>query len=305
MHSSSKRLRGVLPALITPFDGDGGVDLELFATQVDYLVGEGVDGFFVTGTTSEGAFITMDERVRLVKLVKERTREDLLCCVAVIAPDTSAVLPGFDSVAALAPDFVSAVTPFYLGVSQRDVVHHFVTLADRSPAPLILYDIPQNSHNPLELATVLELVDHPNIAGIKDSSGVFMSFQRGLLATGDRDFTWIQGGDLLDAPALLMGARCIVTGLGNAWIAPYVSMYRSAVDGDAAEVIRAQQRINELFRIIPESGGAGIAAIKSAAALQGRSSPCMRIASMQLGAEQEARVAAVLAELGLDTRCPP
>ena len=300
MYSSSKRLRGILPALITPFDEDGSVDPGLFTTQVDYLVGEGVDGFFVTGTTSEGAFLTNDERVRLVKLVKERTADSLLCCVAVLAPDTSSVLRGFDTVAGLAPDFVSAVTPFYLGVSPRDVVHHFVTLADRSPAPLILYNIPQNSHNALELATVLELADHPNIAGIKDSGGVFMSFQRGLLATGDRDFTWIQGEDLLDAPALLMGARCIVTGLGNAWIEPYVSMYRAATDGDASEVISAQQRINELFRIIPESGGAGLAAIKSAAALQGRSTPRMRIASMQLSAEQEARVAAVLEELGLD-----
>jgi len=300
MHTSSRKLRGVLPALVTPFDDGGSVDEALFMRQVEYMIDEGVAGFFVSGTTAEGVYVTAEERYRMVSLVRDRTRGELLCCAAVLAPDTNAVLRGIDAVSELEPDFFSAVTPFYSGLSQADLVHHFTTIADLSPAPLILYNIPQNTYNTLRVETTLELAKHPNIAGIKDSSGDFLSFQRGLLAIGDDEFTWIQGEDLADAPAMLMGARCLVTGMGNAWITPYVAMYRAAVAGDSQEVIRQQARINELFEIIAQTG-AGTPAIKCAAALQGRSSPRMRLASMELGAEQVARVEAVLEKLGLAT----
>jgi 4-hydroxy-tetrahydrodipicolinate synthase len=298
MHVSSTKLRGVFPALVTPYTERGTLDERLFAKQVDYMVSAGVAGFYVTGTTAEGAYVSVDERLRMVDLVKQ-AGENLVCCVAVISADTSGVLRGIDTIASREPDFVSAVTPFYMGASQADLVAHFTTIADRSPAPLILYNIPQNSHNPISLGTVLELAEHPNIAGIKDSAGDFVSFQRGLLATTGADFAWIEGDDLLDAAALLMGARAIVTGLGNASIAPYVAMYDAAVAGDSAEVIRNQARINALYRIIAETGGNGIAAIKCAAALQGRSSPQMRIASMQLSQQNAARVAEVLTEIGV------
>lgn len=299
MHSDSNRLRGVIPALITPFTEDGAVDQNLFEKQVDYLRDAGVAGFFVSGTTSEGAYVSSDERDLMVRMVQSRTGGDLLCCVAVIAPDTSSVLRGIDAVAPLKPDFISAVTPFYLGVSQADLSYHFRTIADHCPAPLILYNIPQNTHNRIELPTILELAEHPNVAGIKDSSGDFPTFQRGLLSTGDAQFTWIQGEDLLDAASMLMGARCIVTGLGNAWVEPYVRMYDAAQRGDSAEVIRRQQQINSLARIISVSNGAVIPAIKSAAALQGRAHARMRIASMQVDETCQKKIKSVLQELGI------
>ena len=299
MHSSATRLRGVLPAVITPYTEDGTIDEALFTTEVDYLAAAGVDGFFVAGTTAEGAYLTDEERVRLTRLVKERI-EGRLCCVAALVPDTTAVLRTIDRLAPLEPDFVSAVTPFYMHASQSDLVHHFTTIADRSPVPLILYNIPQNSHNRLELATIVELAGHPNIAGIKDSAGVFMDYQRGLLATADDGFTWIQGEDLLDAPALLMGGQCIVTGLGNAWVEPYVAMYRAARAGAADRVVKEQARINSLAGIIFATGGAVIPSIKYASELQGRSSARMRVASMELSSGQKRTVAEVLRGIGLD-----
>lgn len=301
MHSTATRLKGVLPAIASPFNQEGKLDEKLFSVQVEYLVEAGVDGFFIAGTTAEGPYLTTDERVRMVEIVRATTVDRMLCCVAVLAASTESVIAGIDSIAHLNPDFVSAVTPLYMSLSQRDIIHHFTAIADHSIAPLILYNIPQNTHSSMTLETILKLSDHPNIAGIKDSSGNFMNFQLGLLTTDSSGFTWIQGDDLLDAAAFLMGARCVVTGLGNAWIEPYVRMYRAAVYGDLAEVILQQRYINNLAQIISQTGGSVIPSIKCAATLQGRFSSRMRIGSMELDDSQKSRVKSVLSQLGLTT----
>ena len=299
MSDSRKQLKGVLPAPVTPFDADGKVVFDSFERQIAYLVEAGVHGFFVAGTTAEGALLTSEERCRLFELMRDHTTDDHLRCVVVIRPDTNDVLRGIDDVAGLHPDYISAVTPYYLGVSQAEIIGHYARIADHSPVPIILYNIPQNTHNPIALETVLELSQHPNIVGIKDSSGDFMHYQRGLLATGSSEFTWIQGEDLLDAPSFLLGAQCIVTGLSNAWAEPYVAMYRAATQGDSDGVVAEQRRINELARIIEQTNGRTIQAIKAVASMLGRCTPHMRVPSMDLESAGRDLVASVAQELGL------
>jgi 4-hydroxy-tetrahydrodipicolinate synthase len=299
MTGRSKPLEGILPAPITPLDPDGSVRLDLFEKQIEYLGNGGVHGFFVTGTTAEGSMISSEERCSLFQIMKERTTERHLRCVVVVQPDTPAVLRGIDEIAAFEPDYISAVSPFYVSVSQQAIIGHYTQIAEHSPVPVLLYNIPQNTHNPLSLDTILELAEHPNIVGIKDSSGNFVQFQRGILAGQPSDFTWIQGEDLLDAPSLMLGCRCIVTGLGNAWIDPYVAMFQAAVAGSNKGIIAEQQRVNALARIIFQTGGSVIPSIKTAAALQGRATPHMRVASTTLRNADQEIVASVIQELGL------
>ena len=89
-------------------------------------------------------------------------------------------------------------------------------------------------------------------------------------------FPFIQGEDYLDGPSLNLGARGVVTGLGNVWVEPYVAMYRAARDGDARGVNGCQGQINRLYGITRAAGGRGIAAIKAAVSLLGRSSKWLR-----------------------------
>jgi 4-hydroxy-tetrahydrodipicolinate synthase len=299
MSDVKKKLKGILPAPITPFDADGNVLFDSFEKQIRYLVDAGVHGFFVAGTTAEGALLTSEERCKLFELMRDHTTDDHLRCVVVIRPDTNDVVRGIDDIAALNPDYISAVTPYYLGVSQSEIVGHYTRIADHSPVPMILYNIPQNTHNPMTLATVFELAQHPNIVGIKDSSGDFGQFQRGFLTTDSSDFTWIQGEDLLDAASFLLGAECIVTGMSNAWAEPYVAMYRAATQGDLDAVVSEQRRINELARIIEQTDGRTIQAIKAAASMQGRTTLHMRVPSMDLESAGRDLVASVVQELGL------
>jgi len=84
------------------------------------------------------------------------------------------VLRELRSLARLEPEYVVAVSPYYLAMRQQDILEHFRQIAREAPAPLILYNIPGNTHNPMTLDTILELAQESNVAGIKDSSGDFI-----------------------------------------------------------------------------------------------------------------------------------
>ena len=302
MAETNKPLRGVIPAPITPVNEDGTVRYDLFEAQIDYLLTAGADGLMPAGTTGEGAMLSSEERTQLARIARSRMDDRHVLCVGVLQPSTYGVLGEIDTLADSAPDYVAVVSPYYTTSTQFEIVAHFTRIADHCPVPLLLYNIPQNTHNTIELATVLELAEHPNIAGVKDSSGDLVTFQRGMLAGSSGDFTWIMGEDLLDAAALLMGGSCVITGLGNAWLEPYLAMREAADRGDREAVLAEQARINALFEIIVRSGGRGLQAIKAAAALQGRSTPYTRVAGAHLSPENQEAVRRVLTSLGVEVQ---
>ncbi len=285
--------------MITPLHEDGQIDLALFEKQTAYLASAGVQGFFVNGTTSEGAYLTTTEKVQTCQRLQQVKQPDQVVCAACIQPSTELVLEEMRAFEPLAPDFLVAVTPYYYDAPQDVLIRHYTMIAEASPAPVLLYNIPSCTHNPLTLATIRTLAGVNNIVGIKDSSGDFMAFSQGVHADYPSDFTWIQGEDLLDGPSLLIGAHGMVTGLGNVWIEPYIAMYQAAQAGDAAEVKRAQQQINALYEIIPAAEGQVIAAIKAGAGLLGRSAPTMKLPGLTLRTDQIERVKQVLHDIQL------
>jgi 4-hydroxy-tetrahydrodipicolinate synthase len=299
MSKMQKPLRGIIPAPITPFNKDGTIRYDLFEAQIDYLLSAGADGLMPAGTTGEGAMLGSDERARLARIANARMGDRHLKCLAVLRPSTFEVLREIDDLAELELDYIAVVTPYYTTVSQAEIVRHFTCVADGCPSPVMLYNIPQNTHNPMALDTILELAQHPNIAGIKDSSGNFGTFQRGLLESVGTEFAWIMGEDLLDAPAFLMGGECVVTGLGNVWLEPYVAMRDAAGRDDSRGIAEEQKRINALLQIIVQSGGRGLPAIKAGAALLGRSTAHTRVPALDLCEAERGSVRRVLASLAL------
>jgi 4-hydroxy-tetrahydrodipicolinate synthase len=291
----SERLQGVIPAIISPMDERGKIDFALLEKQAAYLSGAGVNGFFIGGTTAEGAYLSTEEKREIFKAVRRVTQGRQLLCAAYIQSCTDAVLEQMQALEATEPDYVVAVTPYYLAMRQEDIVEHFRRLAASAPAPLILYNIPGNTHNPIALETVLRLAREKNIAGVKDSTGNFVDFSRGVLGKSPEGFVWIQGEDYLDGPSLMVGCDGIVTGLGNARIEPYVRIYQAAREEDWQTVRACQARINVLYGIIRLCGNS-IAAAKAAAELAGRGSRWMRQRSQSLTDEQMEEVALILRE---------
>jgi len=291
----TKQLKGVIPAIITPMNEQGRIDYSLLEKQAAYLSEAGVNGFFIGGTTAEGAYLSTEEKGEVFRVVRRVIDGKQFLCAAYIQPSTDAVLQQMRALESTGPDFIVAVTPYYLSMRQEDVLEHFRRVAAAVTAPLILYNIPGNTHNPIALETVLELAEEKNVAGIKDSTGNFIGFSRGVLGPSPEGFVWIQGEDYLDGPSLMIGCDGIVTGLGNARIEPYIQIYRAARDGDWQTVRECQARINVLYGIIRLCGNS-IAAAKAASELSGRGSRFMRQGSQSLTDGQMKEVARILRE---------
>ena len=281
MNTRHVAINGVIPAPLSMFDSERNFDYDTFARQIDYFASEGADGVFIGGTTAEGAYLTAEERLQAIETVVRTAGDTLQIFAVVLRAATHLVVAELDALSRTPVAAVSAVTPFYYALDQTEIEIHYRAIADRSPLPLVLYNIPQNTKNRLRVETTAKLAAHPNIVGIKDSSGDFMAFSHGLATSGD-DFCWIQGEDRLDAPSLLLGARAIVTGLGNVDIRPYIELRDAVRHGDRETALHCQQRINELARIIAIADGKVVQAIKSATALTGRATHHMRIAAMDL-----------------------
>ena len=172
------RLKGVIPAIITPMDEQGAIDFALLEKQTEYLAAAGVHGFFVGGTTAEGAYLSTREKGEVFRAVRSVTGGRQFLCAAYIRSCTASVLEEMRALEKTEPDFVVAVSPYYLAMRQQDIKAHFRAIAREASAPLIIYNIPGNTHNPIALETVLELAEEDNVVGIKDSTGNFVEFSR-------------------------------------------------------------------------------------------------------------------------------
>lgn len=298
MATSKRAIGGVIPAVILCNDEKGRPSKEVLERQLSYLLGGGVDGIFVNGTTGEGAVLSREEKAEVLRLTAGITGGRVPLYGVCLQPGTEAVVEEVKLMADLGAAYVAAVPPYYYPATQDAVRLHFTRIADSSPVPLMLYNIPQNTHAPMSVDTVVELSRHPNIVGIKDSSGNFADFNRVLLSTDPSSFSCVQGEDLLDAASLSVGAPGIVTGLGNVRIEHYVEMYRAASAGESTKTLELQRRIYAIARIIWETGGKVIPAIKAAAELLGRGNRRMKVEGLTLGPEEVERVRALLADAG-------
>jgi len=297
--TSKKRLEGVIPALILPVNENGKINFKFLEKQAAYLISADINGLFINGTTGEGAWLTTEEKIQVFKTVKEVIKGNQVLCAACLQPSTEMVINEVRIFEKYRSDYIVAVTPYYYTVSQDAIIEHFKKIAHCSSVPLIIYNIPQCTHNKIELSTILKLAKEENIAGIKDSSGDFISFTRGVYTPVPESFSWIQGEDYLDASAFNCGANGLVTGLGNVFIEPYIQMYKEVKKGNITNINEMQKKINELYEIIQVSGGKVIPAIKAGVALLGRSTKWMKMLSLTLGDEDIEKVKRVIIKLGL------
>ena len=299
MKDKPKKLEGVIPALLVPYKEDGAIDFPMLEKQTNYLVSRGVHGIFINGSTGESAYLSTGEKAEIFKTVAGIARGKAMLCAACIQPSTEQALKELEVMEKLEPEFIVSVTPYYYGVGQDVILDHYKKIATASPVPVIAYDIPPCTHVKIELATMLKLAEIPNIHGLKDSSGDFISAGRAMATPVKSGFSWIQGIDYLDAAALNAGASGIVTGTGNVMIEPYLEMYSAAKAGDTKKVYEYQKKINALCEVFEVIGKRVIPGIKIAAYLLGRSNKYMRQLSMTPNEADIEKVRGILEKLGL------
>lgn len=297
MKQIKQKPHGVIPAIVTPMYENGSIDFKLLEKQASYLKEAGVQGIFACGGTGEGAYLTSEEKRDVFDCVRSVLGKELFICLALINSNTTAVLRELEYLKDCDADFIVSTTPFYHGADQEVILDHYRQVAACAPAPVLVYNIPSATYNPIDLNTINTLSRLDNVAGVKDSSGDFCQFSRGLFAGKSPDFAWIQGEDYLCAPSFICGADGVVSGLSNARVEPYVEMYNAFLANDADKIKACQGKINVLYKIINGAGYKnGNAAIKAATELEGRGSRRMRQKALTLSDEQLKHVARVMDE---------
>lgn len=294
------KLHGVIPAICTPMNEDGGINHALLEKQANYLITAGVHGLFICGGTGEGAYLTSQEKKQVYQTVRSVAGKKVFICLAVINSNTPATLAEMDFLSDCEADFIVSTAPYYHGASQKVIREHFKEVFTHANAPVIIYNIPSATHNPIDLETIYEMSEMENVAGVKDSSGNFIQFSRGLFGPRRSEFAWIQGEDYLCGPSLLCGGDGMVTGLGNARVEPYVEMYKAYEAGDSETIKQCQAKINFMYKIIHGAGyGNGNGAIKAVTEIYGRGTRWMREKALTLDDEKYASVAKIMEEYEL------
>lgn len=221
-------LEGITCPLVTPFDDAGAVDEDALESLVDALLEGGIDGLFPCGTTGEFASLTFEERRRVVELTVDRVDGDVPVLAGAAATSVAETLESVETAADLGADAAVVVPPYFHTASDpAGNQDFFERVADESPLPLLLYNIPSCTGRPIALETLEAVADHEAIIGLKDSSGDFEYFLDAMRRTPD-SFYCLQGFDTLLVPSLRMGADGGINALSNVAPAAYAEAFESA-----------------------------------------------------------------------------
>ena len=235
------KLEGLIPPMVTPLDEKRKLDKAGVKKMVKHLVDGGVDGIFLLGTTGEGPHLSYAIREELVKTVCRLTKLPVL--VGITETDLEDALAFAAKCKTFGAAGVVAAPPYYFKLTQAECVAWFTELADRSPLPVVVYDMPAHTDTVIEPFTIAKLAAHPNIVAMKDSSSIialFNKFRIALEPYKDK-FSLFMGPDEAMGEAVLLGADGGVCTGANLWPAKFKEMYLAAKAGDVEKVRKLQR----------------------------------------------------------------
>jgi len=265
-------LTGVLPALISPLKEDGTVDEPAIARLIEHVIKGGVHGLLALGSTGETASLDETSRRKVLGGVIEaaRGRVPVLCGVA--QSHLAAARVEVKAAADMGADAALVAPPFYYLIDQPTVLAFYRQLADRSPLPILLYNIPPLTKVVAEPATVATLAREGTIVGIKDSSRDFEYFEAVCIATREMPkFRIFTGSDTMLLASMALGGAGTICGAAN--VAPHwvVRIYDEYRRGDIASARQSQDALFQLVTAV--RGGVFPGAIKAALEIQGVCEP--------------------------------
>ena len=253
-----KRFEGLIPPMVTPLDEKRRLDKAGVKNMVRHLVDGGVDGIFLLGTTGEGPHLSYAIRRELVKETCRLVKGRVPVLVGVTETDLEDALAFAKDCKAFGASGVVAAPPYYFKLTQAECAQWFTELADRSPLPVVVYDMPAHTDTIIEPATIAKLAAHRNIVAMKDSSSIialFNKFRIALEPFKDK-FSLFMGPDEAMGEAVLLGADGGVCTGANLWPRAFKEMYLAAKAGDV-EKVRKLQRFTTMSSYLLYGLGAG------------------------------------------------
>ena len=259
------KLTGMGVALITPFRQDDSIDFDALGKLVDYQIQNKADYLVVLGTTAETPTLSKEEKDSIVDFVKHRVNGRLPIvlgcggnCTANVVKDLQT--GNFDGITA-----ILSVTPYYNKPSQEGIYQHFKAIAQATPLPIIMYNVPGRTGVNMTVETTLRLArEFDNIVAVKEASGNINQMNN-IIKNKPRDFMVICGDDGIAFPLLTLGAVGVISVIGNAFPKEFSRMVRLALNGDFDNALLIHHRFTDMFDLLFVDGNpAGVKCILSA-----------------------------------------
>jgi 4-hydroxy-tetrahydrodipicolinate synthase len=275
------RLGTLLTAMVTPFAPDGSLDLPAAARLANHLVDSGCDGLVVSGTTGESPTTTDAEKLALLRAVLEAVGDRARVIAGAGTYDTAHSVHLAKASAAEGAHGLLVVTPYYSRPPQAGLLAHFTAIADATPLPVLLYDIPPRSVVPIEFETLRVLAAHPNIVGVKDAKGDLHGGAQLMAETG---LAYYSGDDALNLPWLAMGATGFISVISHVAAGQLRDLLSAFASGDVTTARKINVAIAPLSNAMSRLGGVTLS--KAGLRLQGIEVGDPRLPQVAATAEQ-------------------
>jgi 4-hydroxy-tetrahydrodipicolinate synthase len=275
------RFGTLLTAMVTPFGPDGSLDIPAAVRLANHLVDAGCDGLLISGTTGESPTTTDAEKLALLRAVLEAVGDRARIIAGAGTYDTAHSVHLAKACAAEGAHGLLVVTPYYSRPPQAGLIAHFTAVADATPLPVLLYDIPPRSVVPIETETLRALAAHPNIVGVKDAKGDLNAGAQLMAETG---LVYYSGDDALNLPWLAMGATGFISVISHLAAGQLRDLLSAFASGDVTTARKINVGISPLCNAMSRLGGVTLS--KAGLRLQGIEVGDPRLPQVAATAEQ-------------------
>ena len=245
--------KGTGIALITPFKSDKSVDEESLVKIVNHVIDNGADFLVALGTTSEAPTLSADEKKRIVDLILKTNDSRLPVLLGMGGNNTEAVIEAIKTQDFTGISGILCVVPYYNKPNQRGMKSHFEAIADASPVPVVVYNVPGRVGVNLQAATCVELAKHPNIIAVKEASGNLQQIME-ILRDKPADFDVLSGDDGITQPLMALGAQGVISVAANAYTKPFSQMIHAQKEGKTEEALRLHFGMLKMNQLIFADG---------------------------------------------------
>jgi len=257
-------LKGTGVALITPFKSDFEIDYEALEKVIDFVITGGVEYIVTLGTTGETPTLSRTEKIDIVNFTYEKVNSRVPVVVGIGGNNTKEIINDLETFPLDKAVAVLSASPYYSKPSQEGLFLHYKTLAEASPKPIILYNVPGRTGRNLNASTTIRLANEvKNIAGIKEASGDMLQCMQ-LLKDRPENFLIVSGDDALAMPQIACGMDGVISVAANGFPKKFTEMVRLSLQGNfkAAKVLN-DQLIEGYELLFAENNPAGVKAAMS------------------------------------------
>jgi 4-hydroxy-tetrahydrodipicolinate synthase len=282
-------------AMVTPFQADGAVDFSGLETVVNHIIGGGVEYLVILGTTGESATLNKQEKKDIWSSTVKFNNGRVPLVAGIGGNNTYEVLKSIEEFDATGYDAILSVSPYYNKPTQEGIYQHYKAIAENSPLPIILYNVPGRTGSMVSAETTVRLAhDFKNVIATKEASGSFDQFNA-IMRDKPEDFLFISGDDPVTLPMVAMGAAGVISVIGNAIPKAMSDMVRLCLKGDYANARPLHYSLIEFTRLMFTEGNP--AGVKQAMKELGICSDEVRLPLTRVSSDTAAKISAELQKI--------